>query len=144
MKTTYKKLAAVSILTTTLLAVIDVQAEIAGDAGSLSYTNRAYVNAIPGDPNPVADTTIEFAKIVYADRAFGQAIYSYPSNSAMQETDFNVEYVDTAHGQAIYSYPNNNPVKPRLTLTIEDKQNGRTIVPVILRQSRTAEQLSNP
>jgi hypothetical protein len=136
MKTQNKKLIVISALISGFINMNYVQADVEGEAGTLSYDNRAYVHAIPNAPNPVSAKKIEFAKIVHADKAYGPAIYSYPSAVAFQETDFNVEYVDTAFGQAIYSYPNNNPVKPRLELSAETQNPAdNLIVPVVLNKS---------
>lgn len=136
MKTQNKKIIAISALISGFINMSYVQADVMNEAGTLSYDNRAYVHAIHNAPNPVSDKKVEFAKIVYADKAYGQATYSYPSNIAFQETDFNVEYVDTAFGQAIYSYPNNNPVKPHLDLSAETQSPAdNLIVPVVLKKS---------
>jgi hypothetical protein len=122
-----------------------LQAEVTRDGGSLNYDNRAYVHAIHNAPNPVKDTKVEFAKIAYADKAYGQAIYSYTSNVAVRETDFNVEYVDTAYGQAIYSYPNNNPLKPHLELSAETQNSAdQLIVPVVFRRGDISNTTVNP
>lgn len=111
-----------------------LQAEATQDGGTLNYDNRAYVHAIHNAPNPAKDVKVDFAKIAYADKAFGQAIYSYPSIVAVRDTDFNVEYVDTAYGQAIYSYPNNNPLKHHLELSAEMHNSAdQLIVPVVFR-----------
>ena len=110
-----------------------VQANDLDALGTLNYDNRAYVHAIHDAPNPINDKKVEFAKITYADKAYGQAIYSYPSNIAFHEVDFNVEYVDTAYGQAIYSYPNNNSVQHHLEISDETQSpTDKSIVPVAL------------
>jgi hypothetical protein len=123
-----------SVLSATIAIAINsgsVLAGLADEDGSLHYDNRAYVHAIHGAPNPVSDRKIESAKIAYADKAYGQAIYSYPSTIAFTEVGFNVEYVDTAYGQAIYSYPNNNPVRPHLDLSANSFSNeDNEVVPV--------------
>lgn len=114
----------------------NVQAADTDEVGTLHYDNRGYIQAIFGMPNPVGDTKSVFAKIAYADKAKGPAIYSYPSAVAFQETDFNVEYVDMAHGPAIYSYPSNNLVKPHLELSEATQQpKDQEIVPVALTKS---------
>ncbi len=134
MKKQNKKLIVISALVSGFINMSYVQAGLMDERGTLNYDNRAYVHAIHNAPNPVSGKGVEFAKIVYADKAYGQAIYSYPSNVAFQEIDFNVEYVDTAFGQAIYSYPNNNPVKPHLELSAATQNpEDNLIVPVTLK-----------
>jgi hypothetical protein len=134
-----------SVLTAGLLNLGNVQADVTDDAGTLNYDNRAYVHAIHNAPNPAKGTKVEFAKIAYADKAYGQAIFSYPSNISIQETDFNVTYVDTAYGQAIYSYPNNNPVKPHLELSADTQSPlVNYIVPAALKGSDISNTIVNP
>lgn len=105
--TTYKVIPTI-LVAAGLLSASFAKAETPDQTESLIYNNRAFVHAIQDSPNPVADSTALNAKIVYVNKGYGQAIYSYPSNVAYQQTDFNVEYTDTAHGQAIHSYPNTN------------------------------------
>ncbi len=145
MKTQSKKLMVMSVIIAGFINTSYVQANDLDESGTLNYDNRAYVHAIHNAPNPVNDKKVEFAKIAYADKAYGQAIYSYPSNIAIHETDFNIEYVDTAYGQAIYSYPNNNPVQHHLELSAETQSpTDKLIVPVVLTNSYTPSATVNP
>jgi hypothetical protein len=123
----------ISALAIATLGAANIKAETTGDTKGLFYSNRAYVHAIADAPNPVADRPIENAEIVYVDKAYGQAIYGYPSAAKNTVTAFNVEYVDRAYGQAIYSYPNNNP-RHRLDL-VDNASNpaGSHIVQVVLK-----------
>jgi hypothetical protein len=128
-----------SVLSATIAIVINsgtVLADLTDEDRSLHYDNRSYVHAIHGAPNPVSDRKIESAKIAYADKAYGQAIYSYPSTIAFTEVEFNVEYVDTAYGQAIYSYPNNNTVRHHLDLSANSFSNDdKEVVPVSFKSN---------
>ena len=145
MNTRSKILTGISALVVAFSYVGNVQADDTDGSGMLHYDNRAFVHAIHSAPNPAKDTKIEFAKIAYADKAYGQAIYSYPSNVAFQETAFNVEYIDTAHGQAIYGYPNNNPVQHHLELSADTQsQENGFIVPVVLKGSDIPKKIANP
>lgn len=127
-----KKLTLMSAFIAGSININDVQAR--EDIGSLNYDNRAYVHAIHNAPNPVSDVKVQSAKIAYADKAYGQAIYSYPSTVVFQESEFNVEYVDTAYGQAIYSYPNNNLVTHHLELSsIKQSPADTSTVPVVFK-----------
>ena len=132
-RSTKHTITVISVLAIATLNIGNLKAETTGDTNGLFYNNRAYVHAIADAPNPVADRLIENAEIVYVDKAYGQAIYSYPSTVKNTVTAFNVEYVDTAYGQAIYSYPNNNP-KHHLDLA-DNASNpaDRHIVPVALK-----------
>lgn len=132
-RSTTHTFAVISALALATLSVANIKAETTGDTNGLFYSNRAYVHAISDAPNPVADRLIENAEIVYVDKGYGQAIYSYPSTVKNTATAFNVEYVDTAYGQAIYSYPNNSP-KHHLEL-VDNASNpaDRHIVPVVLK-----------
>jgi hypothetical protein len=116
MKTQYKKyiIAAIAVLTIRALNFAAVKADTR--TGELIYNNHAYIYAIPGAPNPAADRTVQDAEIMYADKAYGPAIYSYPTNAAYQQIAFNIEYVNLAYGPAIYSYPYNNNQRYRLNL----------------------------
>lgn len=144
MKTQTKKLIVMSALVAGFMNISNVQAN-ADEGGGLYYDNRGYIQAIFGMPNPASDTKAIFAKIAYADKAKGPAIYSYPSAVAFQETDFNVEYVDTAHGPAIYSYSNNNPVKPHLDLSAVTQQpKDQAIMPVALTKSNAPATTVSP
>jgi hypothetical protein len=123
----------------------NIQADVIDGAGTLNFDNRAYVHAIHNAPNPAESRKVEFAKIAYADKAYGQAIFSYPSNVAFQETAFNVEYVDTAYGQAIYNYPNNNTVKPHLELSAETQSPAdKFIVPAAFKGIDKTNTTANP
>ncbi|MBK8814060.1 MAG: hypothetical protein IPN42_00380 [Methylococcaceae bacterium] len=145
MNTRAKKLIIMTVWLVGSFNIGYLQAEVTQDGGTLNYDNRAYVHAIHNAPNPAKDTIVEFAKIAYADKAFGQAIYSYPSNVVVQETDFNVEYVDTAYGQAIYSYPNNNPLKHHLELSAGTQNSAdQMIVPVVFRSGNISNTTVNP
>ena len=108
-RSTTPAIAAISALTLFALNIANSNADAMGDTSSLIYNSRAYVQDIGYGPNPVTAKRVESAEIVFVDTAYGQAIYSYPSNTNNQVTAFNVEYVDTAYGPAIYSYPNHNP-----------------------------------
>jgi hypothetical protein len=120
----------VSTLMVSLFVTANSQAETMEGVNSLYYSNRAYVHAIPDEPNPVSDSKVNDAQIVYVDKAYGQATFSYPGNVRNSVTDFNVEYVDTAYGQAIYSYPS-NVVKHRLDLVDNVESSGTSYnVPV--------------
>lgn len=44
------------------------------------YDNPAYNRGIHGYANPVAAQTIGKVRAIYVDKAYGQAIYSYPGN----------------------------------------------------------------
>jgi hypothetical protein len=60
----------------------------------------------PSPPNlPDVGIRVRNPQIVYVDRAYGPAIYSYPRVGQDIVTPFNVRYVNTAFGPAIYSYP---------------------------------------
>lgn len=136
MKTQFKKLRLMSVIIAGFINANYVQANDLDKLGTLNYDNCAYVHAIHDAPNPVNDKKVEFAKITYVDKAYGQAIYSYPSNIAFHEVDFNIGYVDTAYGQAIYSYPNNNSVQHHLELSAETQSlTENLIVPVALTTS---------
>lgn len=50
---------------------------------------------------------VKHPEIVYVSKAYGQSIYSYPRIGPDTVTAFNLEYVSPAFGQAIYSYPGN-------------------------------------
>jgi hypothetical protein len=132
-RSTIHDIAAIVVLTLNTAYVATIQADTTENANGLYYTNRAYVHAIAEQPNPIADEKIQDAEIVYVDKAYGQAIYSYPSNVNNTVTAFNVEYIDTAFGQAIYSYPNNTS-KHHLDL-VENAVNTESgdIVPVVLK-----------
>lgn len=132
-KTTAHIIAVISALTISVLSSVGLNAGTVENNNTLIYNNRAFVHAIQDAPNPAGDKTVQNAEIIYVDKAYGQAIYSYPSNIPLQHTAFNVEYVDTAYGQAIYSYPNNN-VKHRMKL-VDNALNSesRFIVPVSSR-----------
>lgn len=132
-----KTRATIPIIAVTMILSLGVfnnmKAETTGGSNTLVYNNRAYVHAIEGSPNPVVDWIVHNAEIIYVDKAYGQAIYSYPSNVSNQQTAFNMEYVDTAFGQAIYSYPNNH-VMNRLELTDNTMIPGNDfIVPATLK-----------
>lgn len=145
MNTRAKKLAVIPAFLVGFIFTGNVRADDTADANTLHYDNRAYVHAIHNAPNPVVDVIVGSAKIAYADKAYGQAIYSYPANVAFQETDFNVEYVDTANGQAIYSYPNNNPVRHLLELSADTQQpSDSLIVPVVLTKTSGTVGAVNP
>jgi len=129
-RTKTQLIAAVSTLTLSLFVTANSQAETMEGINSLYYSNRAYVHAIPDEPNPVSDKRVNDAQIVYVDKAYGQATFSYPGNVRNSVTEFNVEYVDTAYGQAINSYPNNT-VKHRLDLVDNMESSGTSYnVPV--------------
>ena len=136
-KTTTHTIAVIAALTVATLGTVPTKADSVDGTNALIYNNRAYVHAIQGSPNPVADSAVKGAEIVYVDKAYGQAIFSYPTNLAFQHTEFNVEYVDTAYGQAIYSYPNNN-VKHHLNLVGDsDVRDSGLIIPAAVNISET-------
>lgn len=132
-KSTTHIIAVISAITLSALNSAGIKAETSEGANTLIYNDRAYIHAIQDAPNPAVDRKAQNAEIVYVNRGYGPAIYSYPSNVAYQHTAFNVEYVDTAHGPAIYSYPNNN-IKNHLELVDNAVHLGnRFIVPASTR-----------
>lgn len=133
-RSTTQIIAVASVLSLGALSTATIKAETTDGANALIYNNRAYIHAIQDYPNPVADSKVQKAEIVYVDTAYGPAIYSYPSSVSNQVTAFNVEYVDTAYGPAIYSYPNNN-VTHRLQLSDNQGDQGKQyIIPVSSRR----------
>jgi hypothetical protein len=112
--TTYT-IALISALSLGAFNTTGSKAETTDGANALIYNNRAYVQDTAYAPNPAPAWKVQDAEIIYVDKAYGPAIYSYPSNVSNQHTAFNIEYIDTAYGPAIYSYPNNN-VKHHLEL----------------------------
>ena len=100
------KIVITAVLATGLSALIGSGAHAEAEThGALIYSDRAYVHAIHGAPNPAAERASVFPSIVYVNPGYGQAIYSYASTVVDQPVRFDVTYTDTAHGPAIHSYP---------------------------------------
>jgi hypothetical protein len=144
MKPALKKWIRVSVLTAGAFVLTAAQAVENG----LYYHNHAYIYAIPEAPNPVSDTESIDPKIIYVNTGYGQAIYSYPVNVALQQTEFNVEYVDTAYGHAIYSYPYNKSAsmhpKHHLNLSINANNQHDGYLPVSLSNDKMRADIIRP
>lgn len=83
----------------------------------INYLDKAFNNAIYSYPT-LDGTVVEVKKpeIIYVSKAYGPSIYSYPGTGPRTVTAFNLLYVNPAYGQAIYSYQGNYQIPGRFSL----------------------------
>lgn len=83
----------------------------------INYLDKAFNNAIYSYPT-LDGSVFEVKKpeIIYVSNAYGPSIYSYPGTGPRTVTAFNLLYVNPAYGQAIYSYQGNYQLPRRFSL----------------------------
>jgi RNA recognition motif-containing protein len=74
-------------------------------ASGLIYTNRAFSQAVYSYLNVGDEPSIAKPELRYVSLAYGPSLYSYPRMVPDTVTAFNVQFISNAYGPAIYSYP---------------------------------------